>query len=88
MDRIELALRVEIRDCIRVAQLTQMQVAEALHVTPKHLSQMLTGRAGLRLGWAADIAGMCDRELIISTRILPVPPPRDLGLPPTPRRLQ
>jgi plasmid maintenance system antidote protein VapI len=49
----------------------QVWIAEQLHVSPKHLSQLLTGRVELTLGWAQRIAVLCDHR--IDVQVVPLP---------------
>ncbi|SDH69578.1 Helix-turn-helix [Sinosporangium album] len=58
------ALRAELRAALARAGITQAAAARRLGISPKHLSQMLTGKAGVNL----DIATLCGRELAIRSR--------------------
>lgn len=65
---LEEALRFEVKECLLDADLSQADVARALGLSTKHVSQMLTGRATLSLYWADEIVKLCDRELLIISR--------------------
>lgn len=54
----------------------QVWIAEQLHVSPKHLSQLLTGRVELTLGWAQRIAVLCDHRIDI--QVVPLSGTADL----------
>lgn len=60
------ALREEVKAALQGAGLTQAQVARSLGVSPKHINQMLTGKAVLTLEWAERIAALCGREVRVS----------------------
>jgi plasmid maintenance system antidote protein VapI len=49
----------------------QVWIAEQLHISQKHLSQLLTGRVELTLGWAQRIAVLCDHRVDITVVSLP-----------------
>lgn len=71
MNTLEDDVRAEIRHCLRAADLSQAAAARSLGITPKHLSQMMTGRAKLSFRWAEAIAFLCDRELVVCSRCSP-----------------
>jgi plasmid maintenance system antidote protein VapI len=54
----------------------QVWIADQLNVSPKHLSQLLTGRVELTLGWAQRIAVLCDHRIDIT--VVPLPGTADL----------
>lgn len=58
-------LRREALACIAEAGISQAEVARRLDVTPKHISQMLTGKAQLTWPWAQRIAWVCDMEMVV-----------------------
>lgn len=49
----------------------QVWIADQLHISQKHLSQLLTGRVELTLGWAQRIAVLCDHRIDITVAPLP-----------------
>lgn len=61
------ALRAELRLCLTRAGLRQIDAAQKLGLSQKHLSRMLNGRVPLPPHWAERIALACDRELVISS---------------------
>ncbi|MCW2915505.1 MAG: hypothetical protein JWN52_3573 [Actinomycetia bacterium] len=66
MTDLQAALRDEVKAAIQAAGLSQAQVARSLELSPKHVSQMLAGKAGLTLEWAQRIADLCGREVRVS----------------------
>jgi uncharacterized protein (DUF433 family)/plasmid maintenance system antidote protein VapI len=60
------ALREEVKAALQAAGLTQAQVARSLDVSPKHVNQMLSGKAVLTLEWAERIADLCGRQVRVS----------------------
>jgi plasmid maintenance system antidote protein VapI len=69
-------LRELLRTAVRDSGRKQVWIAEQLGVSTKHLSQMLTGRVELTLGWAQRIAVLCDRKIDIA--VMEVPGTADL----------
>jgi plasmid maintenance system antidote protein VapI len=65
---LQTALRLEVRDCLKAAGLSQAKAAAALGLTPKHMSQMLTGKSQMSVAWAGRIAELTGRELLIVSR--------------------
>jgi DNA-binding transcriptional regulator YdaS (Cro superfamily) len=62
------ALRALVRGAIQDAGLKQKFIAGHLGVSEKHLSQMLTGRVSLTLGWAEAILRMAGQRLALDTQ--------------------
>jgi plasmid maintenance system antidote protein VapI len=58
-------LRADLRQCIAETGMSQIELADVINVTPKHLSQLLTGGANLTVQWATRIAEACGRTLVI-----------------------
>lgn len=71
MPDLQTALRLEVRDCLKAAGLSQAQAARTLGISTKHMSQMLMGKAPMSIVWAGRIAGLTDRELLILSRHKP-----------------
>lgn len=69
-------LRELLAAAIKASGRKQVWIAEQLHISQKHLSQMLTGRVELTLGWAQRIAVLCDHRIDI--RIVALPGTADL----------
>jgi plasmid maintenance system antidote protein VapI len=69
-------LREQLAAALKASGRKQIWIAEQLHVSQKHLSQLLTGRVELTLGWAQRIAVLCDHKLDI--RVVPLPGTADL----------
>lgn len=69
-------LRKLLRAALKASGRKQIWIAEQLHISPKHLSQMLTGHAELTLGWAQRIAVLCDHKIDIT--VAPLPDTADL----------
>ena len=67
MADLEDDLRAVVKDCLARAQVSQAYVARQLGVTPKHLCQMLAGRAPMSIVWAGRIAEVCGRDLRITS---------------------
>ena len=68
MDDSQSALRTEVRSCLDGAGINQAAAARELGVSPKHLSQMLAGKATLTLEWAQNLLSLTGRELVIRSR--------------------
>lgn len=60
-------LRAEVLSCIRKSGLSQASIARSIGISPKHLSQALTGRAGLSPALAGRIVFACGRELRVTS---------------------
>lgn len=73
MADLQTALRLEVRDCLKAARLSQARAAAALGLTPKHMSQMLTGKSQMSVAWAGRITELTGRELLIVSRHKPTP---------------
>jgi transcriptional regulator with XRE-family HTH domain len=58
-------LRTQVRAALKASGRKQIWIAEKLGISPKHLSQMLTGRVSLTVDWAQRIAELCDARLLI-----------------------
>jgi plasmid maintenance system antidote protein VapI len=69
-------LREQLAAALKASGRKQIWIAEQLHISQKHLSQMLTGRVELTLGWAQRIAVLCDHRIDI--RVAPLPGTADL----------
>jgi len=65
-DRAEEALRVQVKQCLASAGISQARAAATLGMTAKHMSQMLIGRSTLTLGWAERIVELCGHRLLIT----------------------
>ena len=61
-------LHEQVRAAVRDAGLKQRWLADRLHVSDKHLSQMLTGRVVMTLEWAERIVALCGMELVVTVR--------------------
>lgn len=59
------SLRVQVRNALLDAGISQAEVARQLGVSTKHLCQMLTGRAALSLDWAEKILALSGQRLEI-----------------------
>jgi len=62
---------------IQASGRTQAEVCEAVGITPKHMSSFLNGHGGMQLDLVDRILLELDRELVLSTRWLPVMPGHD-----------
>lgn len=69
-------LREQLAAALKKSGRKQLWIAAQLHVSQKHLSHLLNGRAELTLGWAQRIAVLCDHWIDI--RVVPVPGAADL----------
>ena len=65
---------------IQASGRTQAEVCEAVGITPKHMSSFLNGHGGMQLDLVDRILLELGRELVLSTRWLPVMPERDAGV--------
>ena len=68
-------LRTQVRAALKASGRKQIWIAEKLGISPKHLSQMLTGRVSLTVDWAQRIAELCDARVLIFVTV----PPGSLG---------
>lgn len=59
-------LRTHAMSAVKNSGLRQRYIAEQLHLTEKHLSQMLLGRAPMSVEWADRILRICGKRLVIS----------------------
>ncbi|MFF7190549.1 transcriptional regulator [Streptomyces sp. NPDC008222] len=62
------SLPEQVRGAVRESGLKQKWIADRLHVSEKHLSQLLTGRVAMTPEWAERILGLCGMELVVSVR--------------------
>ncbi len=69
-------LRLQVRDALTDANMSQAAAARALGITSKHMSQMMTGKARLNLDWAERILGLCG--MTVRTTLIVTPAPEDL----------
>ncbi|MFD5848351.1 helix-turn-helix domain-containing protein [Streptomyces chartreusis] len=58
----------QVQMAVKGAGLKRRWIAERLHVSDKHLSQLLTGRASMTLNWAEQILRVCGLELVVKVR--------------------
>ena len=61
-------LHEQVRAAVRDSGLKQRWIADRLHVSDKHLSQMLTGRVVMTLEWAERIVALCGMDLVVAVR--------------------
>jgi plasmid maintenance system antidote protein VapI len=66
-------LRAELRAELKAAGISQAEAARHLGCTPKHMSQMLTGKARISPEWANAVALACGRRLIVASTPLREP---------------
>ncbi|MFF8610860.1 helix-turn-helix domain-containing protein [Streptomyces sp. NPDC015346] len=59
---------MQVRTLLETSGVSQAQAARQLGLSTKHMSQMLTGRAGLSLERAEEILGLCGMALVISVQ--------------------
>ena len=59
---------------IQASGRTQAQVCEAVGLTSKHMSSFLNGHCGMQLDLVDRILAELGRELVLSTRVCPMPP--------------
>lgn len=59
-------LRRHVRATLAHAGLSQAEAARRLDVSTKHMSQILTGRAPLKLAWAERLLALCGMRLVIA----------------------
>lgn len=59
------SLREQVKRALERAQVSQAEAARRLGLSAKHMSQMLTGKALLTLGWAEKILALCGQRLEI-----------------------
>lgn len=62
---IQDSLRSQVKAALEVAGISQAEAARTLGMSAKHMSQMLTGKASLTLGWAEKILALCGQRLEI-----------------------
>lgn len=60
-------LRNLTRATLADAGISQAEAARLLGLSTKHMSQMLTGRAVLTLGWAEQLLALCARRLTVGS---------------------
>jgi transcriptional regulator with XRE-family HTH domain len=60
-------LRAQVKEALSEAGIKQVEVARRLNLSAKHVSQMLTGKMTLTLGWAERILALCGQRLEIRT---------------------
>ncbi|MER7623899.1 helix-turn-helix transcriptional regulator [Streptomyces sp. NPDC126503] len=58
-------LRVIVRTTLHDKGISQAEAARRLGLSAKYMSQMLTGRAPLTLGWAEKILALCGKRLAV-----------------------
>lgn len=73
----EQQLLADIRALVEESGLKQIHIAAKLGITPKHMSQLMTGKVTLTVFWAEQIAAVCGRQLDI--RIAPISGEADHG---------
>lgn len=59
------SLRAQVRTALDEAGISQAEAARRIGLSTKHMSQMLTGKATLTLGWAEKILALCGQRLEI-----------------------
>lgn len=59
------SLRGQVRAALDAVGISQAEAARRLELSTKHMSQMLTGKATLTLGWAQKILALCGQRLEI-----------------------
>lgn len=59
------SLRGQVKAALEASRISQAEVARTLGLSTKHMSQMLTGKATLTLGWAEKILALCGQRLEI-----------------------
>jgi transcriptional regulator with XRE-family HTH domain len=74
-------LRDQVRAAVKASGRKQIWIADKLGISPKHLSQMLTGRVSLTLDWAQQIAVLCDARVLIFVTAPPGAPDRETRIP-------
>ncbi|GAA0501032.1 helix-turn-helix transcriptional regulator [Streptomyces olivaceiscleroticus] len=67
------ALHEQVRAAVKAAGLKQVWIAERLGITPKHLSQLLTGRVPLSLDWADRILALCGKRVRVVVEAIQAP---------------
>lgn len=63
MEDADTYLRTQLKAALQRAGISQAQAARELHLSAKHMSHMLTGRAPLTIAWASRIAALCDARI-------------------------
>jgi transcriptional regulator with XRE-family HTH domain len=75
-----LPVKWQIRDLILEAlaadSVTQADLALAIGRTEKHVSQVLTGKAGISFDLAEEMLAALDRQLVVSAESFPSPGPK------------
>lgn len=61
-------LLAQVQAAVKHSGLKQTWLAQQLHASEKHVSQMLTGRATLTLDWSERILALCGLELDVTVR--------------------
>lgn len=59
------SLRLTIRAALAHSGITQAELARRLHLSPKHVCQVLKGRAGLSIDMADRMLAACDWRLVV-----------------------
>lgn len=70
IDPAEAALRHHVHSALAAANISQVEAARQLNLSTKHMSQMLTGRATLTVGWAERILDLCGMRLVIGLEFM------------------
>ena len=70
-------LRTQVRAALKASGRKQVWIADKLDISTKYLSQMLTGRVSLPLGWAQQIAALCDARVLVFVTAPPGTPDRE-----------
>ena len=65
------SLRAQINYLLGASGIKQIWIAQQLHVSEKHLSQMLTGQIELTPDWAQRIAALCGHTVTVAVQPLP-----------------
>lgn len=60
-------LRTQVRAALTRAKISQAEACRQLDCSTKHMSEMLTGKQTLSLGWAERILALCGAHLVIVT---------------------
>jgi predicted XRE-type DNA-binding protein len=62
------SLRAQINYLLSASGIKQIWIAQQLHVSEKHLSQMLTGQIELTPDWAQRIAALCGHTVTVAVQ--------------------
>jgi plasmid maintenance system antidote protein VapI len=54
---------------VRAAGARQVEIAEEIGITEKHVSQMFTGKVGMSVDMAERILRACGRSLVLATTL-------------------